>query len=417
MRVTLFLIDAFKDDYLSKSNTPFLYQAAKKNVHIQQIIPSAGFCERTEIFFGLRPNQSGFFTAIGFDEKNGTYKNSVLVKVFSIIEGSLEIWSRLVPKKSKKKYSIICRKILLKFFIQLTKGKYPLKPYNIPFSFLKYFLLTEDSINWEKDKIIGNNYSLMEIVKQLGNETYLDAFTSLGSASNGSDEDRIRRAVRSADNPLIQFIPVYISSADSFGHRYGPNSIELSGKVNEIDTMLSKAVEAIKKTDPKMNFVYLGDHGMTEVTKKIDVGSILRDVAKKRGYSKGKDYIYFLDSTIMRIWFFNENCKNELSMELLNHPGLLKHGSVITNEIVEEFSLPKENRKYGDLTWWGNEGVLIFPDFFYSEKPVKGMHGYKPDSRSTYGTCIIEKESELRLQIENRYLHEVYSEIVKIMRT
>jgi len=61
--------------------------------------------------------------------------------------------------------------------------------------------------------------------------------------------------------------------------------------------------------------------------------------------------------------------------------------------------------------------VLIFPDFFYSEKPVKGMHGYKPDSRSTYGTCIIEKESELRLQIENRYLHEVYSEIVKIMRT
>ena len=73
MRVTLFLIDAFKDDYLSETNTPFLYQSATQNVHIKQIIPSAGFCERTEIFFGLRPDQSGFFTAIGFDEKNGTY--------------------------------------------------------------------------------------------------------------------------------------------------------------------------------------------------------------------------------------------------------------------------------------------------------------------------------------------------------
>ena len=32
-------------------------------LNIKHIIPSAGFCERTEIFTGKRPNESGFFLA------------------------------------------------------------------------------------------------------------------------------------------------------------------------------------------------------------------------------------------------------------------------------------------------------------------------------------------------------------------
>ena len=50
MKIILFLLDAYKGEYLSKSNTPFLYNLSKKGKYIENIIPSAGFCERTEIF-------------------------------------------------------------------------------------------------------------------------------------------------------------------------------------------------------------------------------------------------------------------------------------------------------------------------------------------------------------------------------
>ena len=76
MKIVLFLLDAYKEEYISKSNTPFLYNLANEGKYIEKIIPSAGFCERTEIFFGLKPNESGFFTAIGFDPDNSPYKRS-----------------------------------------------------------------------------------------------------------------------------------------------------------------------------------------------------------------------------------------------------------------------------------------------------------------------------------------------------
>ena len=47
------ILDAFRWDYISKSQTPFLYTFKEQNLYIKKLIASPGFCERSEIFTGI----------------------------------------------------------------------------------------------------------------------------------------------------------------------------------------------------------------------------------------------------------------------------------------------------------------------------------------------------------------------------
>ena len=90
-------------------------------------------------------------------------------------------------------------------------------------------------------------------------------------------------------------------------------------------------------------------------------------------------------------------------------------GLIINKSLADKYYLPFENRKYGDLTWWANEGVLIYPDFFHKRKILTGMHGYRPDTQSTYGTCVIWHKDIAKEKIEHLELHKIYDEIIKLL--
>ena len=86
MSTVLILVDAFRWDYINKTNTPFLYNLSKKNIYGKRIKPGVGFCERTEIFTGMRPIQSKNFTALGYDPEKSFYrKYRIILKALSYI--------------------------------------------------------------------------------------------------------------------------------------------------------------------------------------------------------------------------------------------------------------------------------------------------------------------------------------------
>ncbi len=408
MKVVLFLFDAFRHDYISKETTPFLWKCSQEGKHIEHIIPSAGFCERTEIFTGLKPNESGFFTAIGFDPENSQYKNnfvlSILGKVENLIKG-IDYRKTII--------SLIFRKIILKV-LRKKLLEVRLKPYNIPFSFLKYFDLTEDQIDF-KTRVYPNNVSLLEKVELLNGTTFFDAFTSLGMPSNGSDIDRINIAISAAKDIDYLFTPIYIGVIDAEGHRLGPESDELKIQLNRLDTVLKESVEQFREIDKTTQFVFLGDHGMTEIKLNLDVELILLREAKLLKLKMGEDYIYFLDSTLLRVWFLTEKAKIKLEPVIRNNEVLLLNGEVINDKISESYDIPIDDRRYGDIAWWANEGVLIFPDFFHSKNPYKGMHGYKPIYHSTHGTCIALGENIEKHKLESMNLNEIYKLISELI--
>jgi len=416
MKVVLFLLDAYKKEYLSESNTPFLYNLANEGKHIEKIIPSAGFCERTEIFFGLQPKESGFFTAIGFDPDNSPYKTSVLLNFIGLIERLVTKCASFLWKRRKNTIEYFCRKLLLKLFYCFNANDKKLNSYNIPFNFLKYFNLTEDELDLHKIDRLRNNESLFEMVRQLKGETYMGAFTALGQESNGDDKNRIKLAIEACRKKDNFFIPVYIGAIDSFGHKYGSNSNEIKKELNKLDLLLKDSIEEFLEIDSNTKFLFLGDHGMTDVVCTIDVKLEITKIVKKYKLKEGRDFIYFLDSTLLRMWFFNNKSKeifyNEIDKNLL----FSEKGLIINKIIADEYHLPFGDRKYGDIAWWANEGVLISPDFFHRGEVMSGMHGYRPDTQSAYGTCVMWHKDIVKEKIKKLELYKIYNEIINLFK-
>jgi hypothetical protein len=86
-------------------------------------------------------------------------------------------------------------------------------------------------------------------------------------------------------------------------------------------------------------------------------------------------------------------------------------------KIIKE-SLPMEygsiinwNKKYGDLIFLANTGVLIFPNF-WNEKPVKGMHGYDGKDKEMKAFYLLNQEGENK-NLKAEELHKILNEIRK----
>ena len=232
-----------------------MYNLANEGKYIEKIIPSAGFCERTEIFFGLKPNESGFFTAIGFDPDNSPYKRSRMLTFIGFIEELVFRLASLLWKKKQNSIEYHFRRLLLKFFYLFNKNNKRFGTYNIPFNFLKYFNLTEDEFDLHKIDKLSKKESLFKLVSKLNGKTYMGAFTALGQKSNGDDKNRIKLAIEACRKNDNFFIPVYLSVTDSYGHNFGPNSKEKKNEINKLDILLKDSVQKLLEIDNDTKFL------------------------------------------------------------------------------------------------------------------------------------------------------------------
>jgi len=75
-RTVVFIVcDAIRWDYLTEDDSPFLLNLAENGTYAEKVKPSLGFCERTEMFSGTRPEDSGYFTAFTLDGEKSDFRN------------------------------------------------------------------------------------------------------------------------------------------------------------------------------------------------------------------------------------------------------------------------------------------------------------------------------------------------------
>ena len=122
----LLLLDAFRWDYICENKTPYLKNLSNNNYHIEKVIPSYGFCERTEILTGNNSQKSGYVSAYKPKLKKIKKVNFIL-KYLQKIEGLIS--SNLIRK--------IIRKIVGKIFLKL---------YSLPIQKIPYELKSIRSI-------------------------------------------------------------------------------------------------------------------------------------------------------------------------------------------------------------------------------------------------------------------------------
>ncbi|MDA7856279.1 alkaline phosphatase family protein [Gammaproteobacteria bacterium] len=400
----LILLDAFRNDYLDKDVTPFLYSCAKNGHHVKKVIPSFGFCERAEILSGKNPAQSGYFTAIGYDPSRSPYKNfSAILNFFSYIEKIFKI--TFIAKAIRK---------VIKIFVKF--HSHSMKPYMIPLNMLDNFSLTEDYFDHRDPRAFGEQDVLSSIKK--ANMTYFyDSFTALNLISGGSDSERFKLALDAADSDHVFYL-VFNSIPDALGHKFGGDSPETKEGLKKMDRDLKSFVEKFEQKRKDTRFIFVGDHGMVDVEDNFNVEDIILKNAKINNLVLGKDFTYFLDSTLCRIWLHSEIAKNKFADSIMSNEDLNSKGQFIDQALANDLNIPYEDKRYGDIKWWCNPGVMISPDFFHlKDKKLKGMHGYDIHHNHSKGMCIVygggqknKRTDELHLTSINDLIRESLSE-------
>lgn len=352
MKTVFVLVDALKSLYLTEENMPFLYSLSKKGYYIKQIIPCSGFCERSEIFSGLDGYETGNFTAIGFlPEKSPYSKNGAILKLFSL----LDAFSNRVARKLFSKWRIKKRKAL--------------NAYRIPFESLSKFALTEDG----GSKFIEHR-NIFQILEEKGMTYTSEGFTSLADFGRRTSLSVTELAEREIERG-VDFVPLYIGTTDSAGHKYGDDMLSLKPILREVDKQLQRIYLAA--CNAGYCFCVLGDHGMVPVKHKIDVQT---DIKKTR-LCIHEDYEVFYDSTMVRFWFYNAVAKKKITSVLREN--LHQYGFIVDKTNCQDYRVPLDITNqdghpiYGDIVWCANPGVLVSPDYFHSRNASEnGMHGY-----------------------------------------
>ena len=346
-KTILIVLDAFRHDYINPERTPFLYSLIDRGKYYKKLVPSYGFCERTEILVGLEAHESNYFTALGFDEDSSPYKHiRGILKLVSCVEKNLPVFIRKVV-----------RRLLWEYISRRDKG---FASVNIPLECLEFFALTEDGKN---SLINTSDDSIINIVKGYGKSVDFSSFTSLESKMVGGDDQRIENLISLLREDVSSLHLLYISAADHFGHKYGPETDAFNAELVSLDKKLESLYNRAVSIDKKLNWLFVGDHGMTQVEHRVNIVEKVND--QLTGFQFGTDYIFFADSTVFRFWFLDDSKKPELLRRL----GCLFSQIEISQfgKISSECELRlNPDRIYGDYMWLAKPGVVISPDFFNS---------------------------------------------------
>jgi len=352
VKTVLVLVDAMKSAYITKDLMPFLSEFSRQNYCIKNIYPSAGFCERSEIFTGLDCYDSGSFGAIGYDPTKSPYRSHKLILRLA----------GLTNKVSPRGTGFFLRK-----YRQV--ARIGLSTYRIPPQELCKFFLTEDG----EEQLIKYE-SIFDAMDRKNISYTMNAFTSLSDftrRTNLTPYDFVEQSI----NDSIEFIPVYIGVIDQMGHRFGADIDSMKVYLSDVDSSLEKICRLCDRNNYCL--CILGDHGMVPISEHVNVPQILQDCKAKQF----RDYDIFIDSTMLRCWFYSNKARNEISVRLGN--ALTNKGKFITETNYKEYRIPLDIKAsdgkpvYGELLWCADPGVLLVPDFFNPVAPAdKGMHGY-----------------------------------------
>ena len=244
------VFDALRSDHVKYM--PWLSSKIEHGIYVKNLEISSGFCERSEIFFNLKPSETSFVNAItiDIDSKNKTRPYSWFPNW--LITPLIFLEKNLFLQK-------IIRRLLWK--ISLKKSSSTMYPQRIPLNILNKVILTEDAINFEEYSKKIESGLLWQYI-QRGYKINWDYFTSLSGVPMGTDYSRLKTLSDNLSDYERSFIPIYISMADVTGHKFGPHSKEIITGLKKLDLKIKAFYEKCIKHDKDSRISFLGDHGM-----------------------------------------------------------------------------------------------------------------------------------------------------------
>lgn len=363
--IVLLYLDAFRWDYLTRKDAPFLYSLTEDSIYTPRLKNTAGFTKRTVMLSGAHPDKTKHFTGFAFDPLESPFAVSSLEKHFI---NMVDLLANQRVRGFGRAQALVRRRLM-----SIASGRAK----NVP-NFNKFPLVLWPWFRPTSNRALPyeEGYDVPNLLQTLKRKRYKFSYW-LYPAVRGGDEQILNTVIQGID-PSSKLILIQFSDLDHVGHLYGSNSLEYRLCVRKTDLYASILFEEFSKVYDKIIWVILGDHGMTDISQKIDAGSIIHKYATKYGLRHGKHYLLFLDSTLVKIWSLAPKA-NDFIEQIFFQTEFCSLGKLIDRELASQYHIPYGERIYGDRIWWANPKVLVYPDYFSSSKPFAGMHGYFPD--------------------------------------
>lgn len=323
------------------------------------LIPTFGFEPDGAYIAGLYPDEADGGAQFWYDQT---------VSPFSF----LGQWARVInllpdlPERTLRK--------LIKCIAKRRCSSPTLSTARIPFHLLKYFDFPM-RCRMDKPNFVKSD-SIFDLLRKTGRKWLYH-----GTPDYKVDLDSIITRIEEDLSPPLEFAFFHVGDLDRVGHEHGPESGQIRAALKRVDKGIEHIVKVAKERFEEVHLVIMGDHGMMEVNRHLDIWTEL----KKLPVKLEKDYLVFLDSTMARFWFFSDRAE-DLITDMLDD---LAGGHIISQVEKDKYHLNYSHNKFGDIIFLVDPGVLVFPNFYQNRKPVKGMHGYAPETPEQQSALLI----------------------------
>jgi hypothetical protein len=180
-------------------------------------------------------------------------------------------------------------------------------------------------------------------------------------------------------------------------HVVGVFDTAVEKKLRGYERFIGSILQHARRAGRELRLYVLSDHGMTDVHTSFDVWGEL----EQAGFSLGRDYLAFIDSTMLRLWR-NEYVR-EAAAGILSEAGA---GRELSEEELSAYGCLFDDGSYGDNVFVANPGVMFVPSFMGRSK-LAAMHGYEPEDQYSTG-CFLTNDAEGELPVSildfKRYL-------------
>ncbi len=358
--VLVFLIDAFRHDFISEGNTPQLAALAAAGTR-KPLQPILGYSDaiRATLFTGRFPDETNYWMEYAYRPQDSPWRG---VGRFAPLD---RLPSDLVLRGLKLGVSSTIMKPLAR-----RRGRPHLNLRAVPFRAIDRFDLTL--------------HEPMTAPGALGHPSIFDACAASGRPWAYLDASRARRGAdllgqvdRLPEDVGLVF--VYLHQIDMAAHLVGIESPHFWRRVRFTDELFGNVRGRLLRRFPEATSLVLSDHGMSVLTRQDGIPELTSHVAFP------KRFFVALDATMVRLWFLDDD--EALRREVRERVAERFAGRFLTSEDLARYHLAFTDRLYGDEIFLLAPGTGIFPNFHSFIKP-KAMHAYAPEDRDQWGIFI-----------------------------
>jgi hypothetical protein len=357
----LLLVDAFRPDYLR--DAPYLRRLAERSA-TGRLREPFGFLPRAAYFGGLTPEESGFTNMLCCDRARSPFSASQWLPREAFRNSRTAAQARAwVDRQARLRTTPFAASYL--------------SCLHIPGELLPHFAPAEVEAPWSP---CAGYRSLFHELDDRGLEWTACAWPLSNALDDRSDAGIVEH-LRASLGPRHRFAYCHLQELDAAGHQFGPEGAGLRHLVRRTDTLVEGLIESLRARYDDLKVIAFGDHGMVSVTRSID----LRPVLASTRLVAGVDYVYFLDSTMLRLWFLTARSRGALMEAFGTVAGL----RLVTGEDKVRHHIAGCSASNAHEIFLADPGVVISPDFFSDNgaRPL-GMHGYDPDCPDNQGIFI-----------------------------